>query len=111
MQVVYRNGSATVAGIVTEIPDPPTPDSIRRMCHILEEKGHLKSKSDGPRRIYKPTVGLGKAGRSALNDVVDTFFSGSPRMLVATLLDTHRDQLSDADIARLSAMIDEGVEE
>jgi len=106
MQAVYRQGRSTVAEIVAAIPDPPTADSIRRMCHILEEKGHLKSEADGPRRVYEPTVGRGKASRSALTDVVDTFFSGSPRMLMAALLDTHGDQLSQDDIARLSAMIE-----
>ena len=107
MRAVYRHGRATVAEIVAAIPDSSTPDSIRRMCHILEDKGHLKSEVVGPRRVYEPTLGRGKASRNALHDVVETFFAGSPRLLVAALLDTHRDQLSDEDVARLSAMIDE----
>ena len=106
MQAVYRAGRATVADIVADIPDPPTPDAVRRLCHILEEKGHLKSGLDGKRRLYAPTVGGGKAGRHALRNLVDTFFAGSPHMLVATLLDSHRDQLSDEDIARLESMIE-----
>jgi len=107
MQAVYKTGQATVAEIVAAIDDPPTPDAIRRMCHILEDKGQLKSEAAGNRRIYKTTVTRGRAGRHALTDVVDTFFAGSPRMLVATLLDTHKDQLTADDIARLRAMVDE----
>jgi predicted transcriptional regulator len=80
------------------------------MCHILEDKGHLKSERDGPRRVYRPTLGHGRASRHALEDVVDTFFSGSPHRLVAALLDTHRDRLSPRDVARLRKMIEEGDE-
>ena len=107
MQAVYRTGRATVAEIVALIPDPPTPDAIRRLCSILERKGHLKSRLANNRRVYAPTVGSGKARRKALENVVETFFSGSPHMLVATLLDSHRDRLSPEDVRRLSRMIDE----
>jgi predicted transcriptional regulator len=110
MQAVYKAGRATVAEIVAAVPDPPTPDAIRRLCHILQEKGHLKSKPDGRRRIYFPTIRGSSARRDALRNVVDTFFDGSPHMLVATLLDSHRDKLSDDDILRLSRMIDEAEE-
>jgi len=106
MQAIYRTGQATVADIVAVIPDPPTPDSIRRMCHILEDKGFLTSKTRGPSRIYRPTVTQGRAARSALSDVVDNFFGGSPQMLVAALLDTHKDRLSPEDVARLRDLID-----
>lgn len=111
MQAVYRAGRATVAEIVAAIPDPPTPDAIRRLCHILAEKGHLKSKPDGRRKVYTPTVRGSNARRDALQNVVDTFFDGSPHMLVATLLDSHRDKLSDGDIERLTRMIDAAEEE
>ena len=106
MQAVYRTGQATVAEILAVIPKPPTADSIRRMCHILEDKGFLTSKIAGPSRVYRPTVTQGKAARSALTDVVDNFFSGSPHMLVAALLDTHSDQLSPEDVTRLRNLID-----
>jgi len=52
-------------------------------------------------------VARNKASRSALADVVDTFFAGSPQQLMAALLDTHSDQLSTEDIDRLNAMIDQ----
>ncbi len=106
MQAIYRTGQATVADILTVIPDPPTADSIRRMCHILEDKGFLTAKTVGNSRVYRPTVTQGRAARSALTDVVDNFFDGSPRMLVAALLDTHKDRLSPEDVARLRGLID-----
>ena len=111
MQAVYRTGQATVAEIVSSIPSPPTPDAVRRLCHILEEKGHLKSRPDGNRRLYLPTVDGVKARRNALDNVLETFFGGSAHRLVATLLDAKRDELSDQDVERLTRMIDAADEE
>lgn len=110
MQAVYRLGRATVAQVAATIPDPPTADAVRRLCHILEDKGHLKSSVEGGARIYRPTLARGPAGRRALEDVMDTFFAGSPGMLVASFLDTYRDRLSAEDIARLSRLIEDGEE-
>lgn len=106
MQAVYRLGQATVVEIVANIPEPPTPDSIRRMCHILEDKGHLKAHADGTRKVYQPTVGSDNARTNALGNMLETFFNGSPHMLVATLLDAKRDQLTQDDIQRLTQLIE-----
>ncbi len=107
MQAVYKQGQSSVVEILAVIPDPPTADAVRRICHILEDKGHLKSRVEKGRRIYSPLVAHGKASRRALDDLLDTYFSGSPGMLVASLLDTHRDKLSPEDIARLGSLIEE----
>ena len=107
MGVIYRLGRASVADLVAELPDPPTQDAVRRLCHILEEKGHLRHRPDGPRNQFYPVVSASRAGRSALEGLMDTFFGGSPEMLVAALLKAREKELSDADLQRLSALIDE----
>jgi predicted transcriptional regulator len=107
MGAVYRLRKATVAEVVENIPDPPTADAVRRLCHILEEKGYLKALAGSGPRTYAPTVNLRSARKSALDNLLDTFFGGSPHTLVATLLDARRDDLSQEDIDRLTDMIDE----
>ncbi len=107
MQAVYRLGEATVAEIVHTIPEPPTADSIRRLCHILENKGHLGSVRSGTTRVYRPTVRRSEARQAALHNMIETFFGGSERMLAATLLDSRRNQLSPEDVHRLTRMIEE----
>ena len=39
MDALYARGEATVNQVVEALPDPPTPLAVRRMLHILEEKG------------------------------------------------------------------------
>ncbi len=107
MGAVYRLGKASVAEIVDNIPDPPTQDAIRRMCHILADKGLLKARPDGQRKVYSPTIDSNKARHSALDNVIDTFFGGSPGMLVAALLDDRKEELSGEDLERLTRLIDE----
>jgi predicted transcriptional regulator len=106
MAVIYRLGKASIAELVANMPDPPSADAVRRMAHILEDKGLLRHTGVGPRNIYYPTVTPERASRTALGHLVETFFGGSPQKLVAALLDLKRDQLSDEELRRLAQMID-----
>ena len=47
------------------LPDPPSYSAVRAMLRLLEEKGHLKHRQDGPRYVYAPTVPRERARRSA----------------------------------------------
>jgi predicted transcriptional regulator len=107
MGIVYRLGRGSVADIVANLPDPPTHDAVRRLAHILEEKGFLRHEQDGPRNVYLPVVKPQQAQRSVLGSVVETFFGGSSHRLMAALLDLKRDELTDEDLDRLARMIDE----
>jgi predicted transcriptional regulator len=49
MDIIYRRGSATTAEVLNEISDPPSYSSIRAPLRLLEEKGPVDHKADGPR--------------------------------------------------------------
>jgi BlaI family transcriptional regulator, penicillinase repressor len=106
MSAVYRLGRATIAEIVANIPQPPSPDAIRRLSHILEEKGLLNHEQAGNRNIYFPLIRPELASKNALDHVVETFFGGSPHKLVAALLDIKKDKLDSDELQRLAEMID-----
>ena len=74
MDVIYARGSATVQDVVGQIPDPPSYSAVRAMWRVLEEKGHVRHKEDGPRYVYLPTVPRDEARQSALRQLVRTFF-------------------------------------
>jgi hypothetical protein len=65
MDAVFALGEATVNQVVETIPSPPTAMAVRRMMHILEEKGHLRRRESGREVIYVPRQTKGKAGRRA----------------------------------------------
>jgi predicted transcriptional regulator len=77
MDVLFARSEATVNQIVAALPDPPTSMAVRRMMHILEEKGHLLRRDQGREVVYAPKQSKENAGRSAFEKVLDTFFGGS----------------------------------
>ncbi len=111
MDVVYRLGKATAAEIVDGIPDPPTKDAIRRLIRILEEKGLLRHKVDGPRHVYYPTLAPEQARISALDHLLQTHFRGSVSQAIAALLESSADSLTEAELERITDLIEEARKE
>ncbi len=109
MDVIYAQGQATAADVVAALPDPPSYSSVRALLRILEQKGHLRHQEDGPRYVFLPTVSRDRARKSALRNLVKTFFDGSPAQAAAALLD--QADLTDDDVARLAAMIEKARKE
>jgi len=106
MDVVYRNGRTTAADVLAGLPDPPSYSSVRALLRVLEEKGHVRHVEEGKRYVYLPTQPRPVAARSALSQVVQTFFGGSVEKAVTTLLSSADAQLSEEELARLAALID-----
>jgi predicted transcriptional regulator len=109
MDVVYARGRATAAEVVAALPDPPSYSAVRALLRILEQKGHLRHEADGPRYVFLPTVSRDRARRSALRNLVRTFFDGSPAQAAAALLD--QANLNEADARRLSQLIEKAKKE
>jgi predicted transcriptional regulator len=105
LEAIYRLGRASSSEVQALLPDPPSYSAVRAMLRILEEKGHLRHESDGPRYVYLPIVPRDRARRSALRHVVDTFFSGSVEQAVAALLESSDARLRPEELERLSERI------
>ena len=105
MDVIYRTGRATAAEVRDALPDAPGYSAVRALLRVLEEKGHVRHEADGPRYVYVPTVTRARARRSALRQLLSTFFDDSPEQAVAALLDLSGTKLSAADLDRLAARI------
>ncbi len=111
MDIIYRRGQATAAEVLAELPDPPSYSAVRALLRVLEEKGHLRHEQQGPRYVFLPTVARDRARRSALRQIVRTFFDGSAEQAVAALLDMSRDKLRPDELDRLSGLIDKARKE
>ena len=105
MDVLYRAGEASVADVLAALPDPPGYSSVRALLRVLEEKGHVTHAEDGKRYVYQPVRARQSAARSALRQVVRTFFAGSVAQTVASLISPAEADLSDEDLARLQTLI------
>lgn len=106
MDAVYRLGEATAADVMEQIPSPPSNAAVRRLLAILEEKGYLRHRHDGPRYVYSPVEDINDARESAISHLTDTFFRGSTVKAVAAMLDLSSGDLSDEEIDQLKMLID-----
>ena len=108
MDVVYTRCQATVGQVLEDLPDPPSYSSIRALMRILEDKGHLKHKKQGVKYIYQPTRSRRLAARSAMRNVLATYFDSSAEKAVAALLDVSDTRLTAGELNRLKRVFDEG---
>ena len=106
MDIVYRLGEASVSDVVDRMKDDPGYDSIRIILGILTKKKHLSHRRENRRYIYSPTVPREKACRSAVRNLLETFFSGSPHEAILTMLDMSSSRLSQEEIDELEAWLE-----
>lgn len=103
VNVLYRVGQATAAQVLEEIVDPPSYTTVRTLLAILERKGHVRHRVDGPRYVYEPAVGRERMGARAVENLLATFYDNSVERMVAGMLD--RDEVPPEELDRLAEMI------
>lgn len=95
---------ASAEDIRAQLSDPPSYSAVRAMLVKLEAKGYVKHREEGFRYIYYPTTPRTTARRSALQELVKVFFSGSPGETATALL--KQENWSDAELDALSTEIE-----
>ncbi len=108
LDVLHAEESATVSTVCAKIPDPPTDMAVRRLMHILEEKGHVKRlRKEGREVIYAPAQSKARAGLNALRHVLNTFFGGAVDEALAAHLTRKDAALTGEQARRIQQLIDE----
>jgi predicted transcriptional regulator len=105
LSIIYRLGQATAAEVGEQLPDEPSYSAVRGMLRVLEERGLLRHRQDGPRYVYVPTVPRPRAMRDAVKNLVRTFFDDSTENAVAALLDMDDVSLTAGQRDRILEMI------
>src|SRR5690348_5677451 len=105
MNAVFALGNRASAEEIRErLTNPPTDSSVRVMIARLEKKGWLKHQQDGVRFLYSATMSRTAARRSALQQLVETFFGGSLKEMMTGLVTEA--SWSDDDLEALRSEID-----
>src|SRR5215210_345333 len=105
IEILHRRHKATVEEIRLELPDAPTPSSVRKLLEIMIDRRLVGREYDGPRFTYFPCAKPAEASRSALLNLVRTFFDNSATSAMAALLDVTETPLSEAEYKRLNALL------
>ncbi|SPE27874.1 putative transcriptional regulator [Candidatus Sulfopaludibacter sp. SbA3] len=87
MNALFALGNRASAEDIRErLTNPPGDSSVRVMLARLEKKGLLKHQQDGLRYIYSATISPATAKRTALQQYLQTFFGGSLRQMMTSLV-------------------------
>ena len=105
MEAVYARGDATATAVLESLPDAPTRTAVRTLLRILEDKGHLKHIKRGREFVYRPVRLRERAGQSAFQRVLQTFFDGSLEKAVAAHLADPAAAIPPQELRRLSSLI------
>ena len=106
MEILYQRSKASASEVRDAMTDAPSYSAVRALLRVLEEKGHIKHQTDGLKYVYVPVVTADKAKRSAVKQLLETFFNDSPDQIVAALLDVSSRKLTREELDRMSAMIE-----
>ena len=106
MDVLFRRGHATASEVRGELPDPPSYSSVRGMLRLLETKGHVRHRWDGPRHVYLPVQTAEQVQKKAARHVLHTFFNNSMEAAVAALLGGSLKPTSQEELDRLALLLD-----
>jgi predicted transcriptional regulator len=107
VESLYRLGEASVSQVLADLPDPPSYSAVRAILNLLVKKNLASTRQDGKRYLYRPVPPKDKVRRSALKNLVRTFFGGTPADAVAALLDGSAGKLSPQDLQRIRDLIDQ----
>lgn len=106
MDFLFRVGRATATEVMEGLTDAPSYSAVRALLRILELKGHIRHEEAGRAYVYMPLVRRADARQSALSHLLKTFFDNSAEQAVAALLAIRAEKMSDAELERMSKMID-----
>src|SRR5215468_5290771 len=95
---------ASAEDIRARLTNPPSDSSVRVMLARLEKKGLLKHQQEGLRYIYSSTTSPAAAKRGALQQYLQTFFGGSLKQMVTSLVSEA--SWTDEELAAIRAEID-----
>jgi predicted transcriptional regulator len=105
MQVIWERGSATAAevGKALRKERPLADTTIHTVLANLREKGYLEPIPTVERALrFAPRVPREQVARRSLRQLLDEFFGGSPRRLMAHLIQQERvDETELAEIRKL----------
>ena len=104
VDILYERGALPVVDICEALPDPLSGSAVRAMLKRLEDKGYVQRSESERGYLYSPVLSDSVAKKSALSEIVKTFFNGSPASAASALLGMS-DGIEKDELDALEAMI------
>lgn len=106
MNILIKHSQADVAEVISYMHAPSSYSSIRKILTIMFEKGLLNRKKAGRKYLYSPAISKEKAEKTAVKQLLRTYFDDSLESAVSALLRFHKKDLSREYLEKLKNIID-----
>ena len=105
MQVLWERQEATVSEVRAALqPERPLAHTtVGTMLAKMEEKGHVKHRTEGNANVYRAELRQDQVSQSMVTDLTERLFGGDVKQMVCQLLDD--DELTQEDLAELRRII------
>ncbi len=104
MQVLWKLGKGFLKDIIESTPEPkPHSNTIATILKILVDKGFVEYSVYGRNNLYKPLISQTEYGKKSVNQLVKSYFNGSPARLVSQFINDQK--LSEAELELLLQQI------
>jgi predicted transcriptional regulator len=104
VDLLYQRSDLTVSEICAILPGQPSGSAVRTMLKRLEDKGFVRRVETERGFEFSPVIAESVARKTALRDVVRTFFNGSPASAASALLGMS-ERLDADELDKLEQMI------
>ncbi|MBC8236355.1 BlaI/MecI/CopY family transcriptional regulator [bacterium] len=106
MQVVWQKGQVTVRDVYKTLQSKRdlAYTTIMTVLSTLAKKGVVEYFQEGRAYVYRPKISKKEAAQRSIAKVLQKFFDGSPRALVAHLIDA--DAISQDEFESLRQLLD-----
>jgi predicted transcriptional regulator len=107
MNILWESGPSTVQGVVDHLPTnrPLAYTTVQTVLNVLHRKGGVRRKLRERAYHYEAAVSRFDAASTALHDLVDKLFGGSPEQVVLAMVRSR--QLSPQKLYELRRLIDD----
>lgn len=106
MEILWKQGPSPATAVEQGLPDSPSNSTVRTLLKLLESKGWITRRMEDGRAIYSSSRTIDEEGKSAISQVLDTFFAGSIRSAVAAMVDD-RTRITNEEFAEIKAIIEQ----
>lgn len=106
MNILWDHGPATVQAVADRLPAGRqlAYTTVQTVLNVLHRKGKVKRTTSNRAYHYEAAVSRAGAATSAVRDLVQRLFGGSPEKLVLTMVETR--QLTPEKLAELQRLIE-----
>lgn len=106
MDIIFSQGEATAQDVMAKLPNAPSYSAVRTMLSRLVKKECLDFHQVGSKYIYRAVMDTGAATKSALKNVMKTFFNDSPAAAVTALLGMEENGLNDDELQKIMVQLE-----